>query len=117
MLERTLNVIASCSCENGCPACVHSPKCGSGNRPIDKISALKILELMKKNNVGSNSPGPVNRVMERVGSFVSSMKQKTMDGTEENHRENRNIVRNQSQNSELSMSKRLCHRIICGQQP
>ena len=46
LLERTFDVIHSCQCETGCPACVHSPKCGSGNRPIDKASALKILEMM-----------------------------------------------------------------------
>jgi len=46
LLEKTLDVIRSCACEVGCPACVHSPKCGSGNRPIDKLSALTILELM-----------------------------------------------------------------------
>lgn len=46
LLERTLDVIASCKCDTGCPACVHSPKCGSGNRPIDKLSALKILEMI-----------------------------------------------------------------------
>ena len=46
LLENTLTAISSCPCDTGCPACVHSPKCGSGNRPIDKASALKILELM-----------------------------------------------------------------------
>ncbi|THB75444.1 MAG: DEAD/DEAH box helicase, partial [Desulfobacteraceae bacterium] len=39
-------VIRNCSCDNGCPACVHSPKCGSGNRPIDKASSLRILDLI-----------------------------------------------------------------------
>ena len=48
LLERTFDVINSCQCETGCPACVHSPKCGSGNRPIDKASALKILEMILK---------------------------------------------------------------------
>ncbi len=48
MLERTFNAIASCKCEFGCPACVHSPKCGSGNRPIDKLAALTLLEEMKE---------------------------------------------------------------------
>ncbi len=45
-LERTYETIASCQCKTGCPACVHSPKCGSGNRPIDKSSSQKILELI-----------------------------------------------------------------------
>ncbi|MBC2716686.1 MAG: DEAD/DEAH box helicase [Desulfobacteraceae bacterium] len=44
MLLQTIKVIKSCPCETGCPSCVHSPKCGSGNRPIDKSSALYILE-------------------------------------------------------------------------
>lgn len=38
--------IADCACELGCPACVHSPKCGSGNRPIDKEGALRLLEVL-----------------------------------------------------------------------
>ena len=46
LLERTFDAIQSCKCETGCPACVHSPKCGSGNRPIDKPASLKILEMI-----------------------------------------------------------------------
>lgn len=44
LLERTAGVIRDCACENGCPACVHSPKCGSGNRPIAKNAALRVLD-------------------------------------------------------------------------
>lgn len=43
LFERTRTAIASCPCELGCPSCVHSPKCGSGNRPIDKAAALILL--------------------------------------------------------------------------
>ncbi|PTN31694.1 hypothetical protein C6366_17750 [Desulfonatronum sp. SC1] len=46
MLQRTLEAVDGCSCETGCPACVHSPKCGSGNRPIDKEAALAVLEAL-----------------------------------------------------------------------
>ncbi len=49
MLERTLATIKNCHCDNGCPACVHSPKCGSGNRPIDKGTALCLLDMLQKN--------------------------------------------------------------------
>jgi DEAD/DEAH box helicase domain-containing protein len=44
LLENTLDVIHACPCETGCPSCVHSPKCGSGNRPIDKASAIFLLD-------------------------------------------------------------------------
>ena len=48
-LELTHRAIAECSCEIGCPSCVHSPKCGSGNRPIDKQAALQILDRLLLN--------------------------------------------------------------------
>lgn len=44
LLPQTLETIAVCDCETGCPSCVHSPKCGSGNRPIDKGACLFLLE-------------------------------------------------------------------------
>lgn len=43
LLQLTYKTIRDCPCQIGCPSCVHSPKCGSGNRPIDKASALYIL--------------------------------------------------------------------------
>jgi len=44
LIENTFKVIRACPCETGCPSCVHSPKCGSGNRPIDKASAIFLLD-------------------------------------------------------------------------
>jgi DEAD/DEAH box helicase domain-containing protein len=46
LLEATLERVRDCACETGCPACVHSPKCGSGNRPIDKPAAERALRLL-----------------------------------------------------------------------
>ncbi len=43
MCETALSILQSCTCENGCPACIHSPKCGSGNRPIDKYACQTLL--------------------------------------------------------------------------
>ncbi len=44
LVRTTLTTIEACPCELGCPSCVHSPKCGSGNRPIDKRAAQFVLE-------------------------------------------------------------------------
>ena len=44
LLEKTVDLIRTCECEDGCPSCIHSPKCGSGNKPLDKQAALLILE-------------------------------------------------------------------------
>ncbi|CAK7045207.1 MAG: hypothetical protein DELT_02999 [Desulfovibrio sp.] len=47
LFSRTISVIDGCGCETGCPSCVHSPKCGSGNRPIDKAGAALLLHAMQ----------------------------------------------------------------------
>jgi DEAD/DEAH box helicase domain-containing protein len=45
--KATLNVITECPCEDGCPSCVQSPKCGNNNKPLDKAAAKIILEEMR----------------------------------------------------------------------
>ena len=44
LLEKTKLLVATCPCETGCPSCIHSPKCGNGNKPLDKQACLLILE-------------------------------------------------------------------------
>jgi len=46
LLQKTLDHLSACECEEGCPSCIHSPKCGSGNKPLDKKSAVMVLEFL-----------------------------------------------------------------------
>ena len=46
LLGRALDLIKNCECDEGCPSCIHSPKCGSGNKPLDKRAAVVILEFL-----------------------------------------------------------------------
>ncbi len=41
---KTRQLLDECACESGCPSCVHSPKCGSGNKPLDKPGAYLTLK-------------------------------------------------------------------------
>lgn len=53
LLEVTRRAVGACPCEDGCPSCVHSPKCGSGNRPISKQGVLALLgELLAPGHEG-----------------------------------------------------------------
>jgi len=42
--QTTLKAIKECPCEEGCPSCVQSPKCGNNNKPLDKKAAQMLLE-------------------------------------------------------------------------
>lgn len=56
LLSKTLNLISSCECEEGCPSCIQSPKCGNGNRPLDKQGAACVLTaLLSKNEIFQKS--------------------------------------------------------------
>lgn len=51
LLKAVLTRLNDCSCELGCPSCVISPKCGSGNRPIDKDGAKLLLTTLINSSV------------------------------------------------------------------
>ncbi len=46
LLDRTSKLIERCPCDGGCPSCIHSPKCGNGNQPLDKQAASLILGVL-----------------------------------------------------------------------
>src|SRR5215471_6438192 len=45
-LRATAEAIMSCECQAGCPSCVQSPKCGTGNDPLAKDGAVLLLETL-----------------------------------------------------------------------
>jgi DEAD/DEAH box helicase domain-containing protein len=45
-LSATRQAIAGCDCEAGCPSCVQSPKCVSGNNRLSKQGAVVLLDAL-----------------------------------------------------------------------
>ncbi len=46
LAETTYDLVRDCGCEQGCPSCIYSPKCGNNNETLDKGGALVILRAL-----------------------------------------------------------------------
>ncbi len=59
LLDKVAELLEGCPCREGCPACVHSPKCGSGNKPLDKEGALLLTRaLLGREELPAADPEP-----------------------------------------------------------
>lgn len=45
-VAETLDLVRRCACDDGCPSCVQSPKCGNWNEYLDKAAAITLLDLL-----------------------------------------------------------------------
>lgn len=45
-VRETHKLISACGCDDGCPSCVQSPKCGNYNEYLDKHAATRLLRIM-----------------------------------------------------------------------
>jgi len=86
LLLQTERTIRLCPCDNGCPSCVHSPKCGSGNRPIDKQACLALLEVILAGNHRQAAAESTIQSGETAGERASLMGRRAESGRQTGER-------------------------------
>jgi DEAD/DEAH box helicase domain-containing protein len=47
-LKTARELVSGCPCQEGCPSCIHSPKCGNGNEPLNKQAAIRLFALIEE---------------------------------------------------------------------
>lgn len=87
LLKAVLSRLENCPCEIGCPSCVISPKCGSGNRPIDKDGAKLLLQTLINN---PSSPAQMHNT--QTSSMLQTNEQNSSSSAKINTEEFQNIM-------------------------
>ncbi len=89
LLNKVYALVNECPCDDGCPSCIHSPKCGHGNIPLDKAGTIRLLEHLSggkelRGNVLPEEPGqPEMIITENTGQEKGLQDQHTKTSTQE----------------------------------
>jgi DEAD/DEAH box helicase domain-containing protein len=66
---QTLDLLTSCRCTDGCPGCIHSPRCSTNNVPLDRNGAIRLLERLAP---GSRTPDKTHETSWRDSESLST---------------------------------------------
>lgn len=74
LLNITLEHVSNCRCDFGCPSCIHSPKCGSQNHPLDKDGSVCLMNHLKngKYNIDTTDKLLIQPEEDRVSQVLKS---------------------------------------------
>ena len=65
LVASSFGLVHDCPCEEGCPSCIYSPKCGNDNQPLDKAGTVMVLGDLCEGNgslkepAGTSASGPM----------------------------------------------------------
>jgi DEAD/DEAH box helicase domain-containing protein len=71
LLAAVLERLESCRCDTGCPGCIHSPRCGAGNYPLDKRGSVAALRLLLQTPIPATGPAPSASLVRSPATILS----------------------------------------------
>jgi DEAD/DEAH box helicase domain-containing protein len=84
LLGRVEGLLLECDCDEGCPSCVQSPKCGNGNRPLDKTGALFLLQsLLEREGAAALEGSPTVEIEIDPERAIETAEKLAQSGTED----------------------------------
>ena len=57
-VDTAYELVTTCPCDDGCPSCVQSPKCGNWNEYLDKDAAGRLLGVLRDGSSAASSTRP-----------------------------------------------------------
>lgn len=80
LVEVTRDMVKDCKCDEGCPSCIYSPKCGNDNQPLHKEGTKYLLDCIMLLMKSKKIDGPTNIIKETVKSTTRRVSKVAMGG-------------------------------------
>jgi DEAD/DEAH box helicase domain-containing protein len=76
LINKTAENVKGCKCLDGCPSCIYSPKCGSGNYPLDKKGCIELFNKLLVKNEKHHTQLPLKNNKKKGGIIVFDLETK-----------------------------------------
>ena len=109
LVKSTKDLLDNCECEEGCPSCIYSPKCGNDNKPLHKKATKTILNYMY-HEMGQKTKSHLKKTKKQTSADKNDYKSKLEKINSDKSKYNEALNFYKSNN--LTYAKEICNDIL-----